>query len=704
MTEASVELRSEDVRQLWSLACLLAEKQLINQTAMCLEPLCAIDCSTRSAAEQEILVQANVLFAELCSVACNNRKKADNQDLWTHRVNKTEKCIHSVDAAIARGVVCSQVNKLRLLKAKYLLQQQLKVERSVKSRRILEILLEGLKISVEGDDVAVVTFQKYFEVKLKACLVKMHAATVMTKYAKDSKGINNFADNLLYIRTTLPNCIHKHFLLWLVEATCHTAISSFHPGDIAGMSQLVDFGEEFFDRVCQQEPVSTDFRLHHLISMGFYYLRTGKVMKVTPLLEQVKILTHGDKSNGDQMPAENVKESYLSTILDSMRVSVVAYSNPKEACDLAMTTILAAQANLQTYAQFPAVRLMLIGTLFDMLHVYCRLLNLQCRYADTGASIVQMVALFVTYRADLERTVLYRFFLARCHTLIAKYAATIGKVKDACAHLNFVVDKVLPVPTVDETSYPDAYLAVWVDVLEVATYCCGTGTAESLSTSSSNLMRVQIKHISPSQKLLEWVARIFVLDGLRHQIHQCCNVELRAKYNLALAKWMWATKRLSDIAKEEGRSPFTQHTALEELRPKMFALLHEALQRINTSVSCCETTSEIMALFGPQLVAIGDVEQGESILKKAIRIALHSKNVLLQTRLLANVVELYKSKGQTAAQAAAAIKYEKKLAVLQRRIATAQNEGDTTAALLRWTVGSSKSTNTSRASSHGEPN
>ena len=102
-------------------------------------------------------------------------------------------------------------------------------------------------------------------------------------------------------------------------------------------------------------------------------------------------------------------------------------------------------------------------------------------------------------------------------------------MKDACAHLNFVVDKVLPVPTVDETSYPDAYLAVWIDVLEVATYCCGMGTTKIVSRSSSDSMRVQIKQIYPSRILLDWVARIFVLDGLRHRIHQCCNVELRAK-------------------------------------------------------------------------------------------------------------------------------------------------------------------------------
>lgn len=92
-----------------------------------------------------------------------------------------------------------------------------------------------------------------------------------------------------------------------------------------------------------------------------------------------------------------------------------------------------------------------------------------------------------------------------------------------------MVDKVLPVPTVDMTSYPDAYLAVWVDVLDVATYCCELGTVESLSTSSGDPMGVQVKQIYPSRILLEWVARVLALDGLQHQIRQCCNVELRAK-------------------------------------------------------------------------------------------------------------------------------------------------------------------------------
>ncbi|EEY66080.1 uncharacterized protein PITG_03622 [Phytophthora infestans T30-4] len=472
--------------------------------------------------------------------------------------------------------------KLRLLKAKFLLQQQLKVDRTAKNRRMLEILCEGLRCCTEAEGERhelAAEFRKYFGVKLKACLVKMHATTVMAKYSKDNSGANIFAENLKYLRATLPNYVDKNFLLWLVEVTCHTAITSFQPDSTAEMHQLVAFGQEFFDKVALEHPVSREFRMHHLIITGFYYLRIGKVTKVAPLLDQIQVLGRGTRC-GDQPLTGAVEEAYLTTILDSMRVAVLAYSDPKQAVDLATKTTLAAQANLKKYDKYRAVRLMLIATLFDTLYVYCRQLGVQCRYADMGAAIVQMTTLFAKYKSDLERTIFYRYFLARCHTLIAKY-------------------------------------------------------------------------------------------------------------NLALAKWMWATERLPDDVQDSNAArslPYNQHGELEELRPKALTLLHEALLHMNTSVICCETTSEIMALFGPQLVAFGKMEEGETMLMNAIGTSLQSKNVLLQARLLADVFQLYATKGLVAAQATAASKYEKKVALLQRRIAAAQAEKTTTAALLRWTA------------------
>ncbi|GMF17878.1 unnamed protein product [Phytophthora fragariaefolia] len=133
-----------------------------------------------------------------------------------------------------------QENKLRLLKAKFLLQQQLKAERAAKNRRMLEILCEGLKrcSEEEGDDGEVAAeFRKYFGVKLKACLVKMHAATGMAKYAEDNEGVNSFAGNLKYLRATLPNYVDKSFLVRslasyhkIVELTLYTAFTAVAGG------------------------------------------------------------------------------------------------------------------------------------------------------------------------------------------------------------------------------------------------------------------------------------------------------------------------------------------------------------------------------------------------------------------------------------------------------------------------------------------
>ena len=81
---------------------------------------------------------------------------------------------------------------------------------------MLETLSKGLQVCAEVDNVAVVAFQKYFEVKLKTCLVKMHAATVVATHAKDSKVVGSFVDNLLYLRTTLPSFTHKRFLVSLL--------------------------------------------------------------------------------------------------------------------------------------------------------------------------------------------------------------------------------------------------------------------------------------------------------------------------------------------------------------------------------------------------------------------------------------------------------------------------------------------------------
>ncbi|KAI9908492.1 hypothetical protein PsorP6_003876 [Peronosclerospora sorghi] len=92
-------------------------------------------------------------------------------------------------------------------------------------------------------------------------------------------------------------------------------------------------------------------------------------------------------------------------------------------------------------------------------------------------------------------------------------------------------------------------------------------------------------------------------------------------------------------------APHPSYPGLEEHLPKAFTLLLNALRCTNTTMPTSEATSEIMALFGQQLVAFGELEQVENTLKNSICVALHCKNVLLQTRLLTAVFEHYINKG-----------------------------------------------------------
>lgn len=164
------------------------------------------------------------------------------------------------------------------------------------------------------------------------------------------------------------------------------------------------------------------------------------------------------------------------------------------------------------------------------------------------------------------------------------------------------------------------------------------------------------------------------------------------QYDLALSKWLWATQELAGISLSaanapDGRQPLTAHGSLEALRPTMLSLLRDTLERTSKHVNCCEMAAEVMALFGPKLIGLGRVDNGEETLKNAIRLGLHSKNVLLQTRLLVDIFQLYRQKQHVQAQAATATKFEKKMAVLTRRVAAAQAESTTNAAILRWTSG-----------------
>lgn len=168
-----------------------------------------------------------------------------------------------------------------------------------------------------------------------------------------------------------------------------------------------------------------------------------------------------------------------------------------------------------------------------------------------------------------------------------------------------------------------------------------------------------------------------------------------SQYDLALAKWLWGSQELdANLANAGDRIDLGRHVTLENLRPSILTLLHESLERMGDHVSCSETIAELMALFGPKLIEFGKVENGEETLKNAVRISLHAKNLLLQSRLLVDIFRLYRSKQLVEAQATTVEKYEKKVKLLQKRIAQAQAETARNKLILRWKGGEPSSSDT----------
>lgn len=177
------------------------------------------------------------------------------------------------------------------------------------------------------------------------------------------------------------------------------------------------------------------------------------------------------------------------------------------------------------------------------------------------------------------------------------------------------------------------------------------------------------------------------------------------QYDLALAKWLWGSHEVAaSPSSHRHQLDLGQHAALEQLRPRLVSLLRETLERISDHVGCSETTGELLALFGPTLVELRHVDEGEETLKNAVRVSLHAKNVLLQSRLLVSIFQLYRSQPQAvAAQTSTVEKYAKKFKLLQKRIALAQAETARNKLVLRWKGGALEPTKTTSDAASAEP-
>ncbi|TMW68776.1 hypothetical protein Poli38472_006244 [Pythium oligandrum] len=677
-----------ELEQLWTLACLLSNQQLPHQALPCLE-VCVAAGET-SQPPTAFVIRAHVLLAETCLTLCRLESKEQSRELWWKRYKRAETSIYVVEKALESKTHPPKVEQewvVRLYQSKVLLVQQTsKIEQPVQNRQVLENVCAAIRACGEDPPAAspLARLKEQLCAQLRATLADMHLQSMLRSSNQDFEGLAAFDDNLRVVRTAVPSHIDPDFQLWLVMVSCHVLVTSLRHRAPTEVTKAIGFADQW---IASQPNLGPDLQLYHMIAKCLSFLRSGEFKKLGPVVEQIKAFRASVEIPTDS--PSYVQAAFVDNIIDGLELEVISRYDPSQAMGLSMKAIHLVQTNLVKYESQPDIHLLLLGTLFDMLYIHCNLHLQHSRYFEMAVSVVQMLKLFNAYNHHLEPTIFHVQYSVQIHVLVAKYAIAIGRFKEGESHLNYIVQHLLPPISEDGRAYPRAFIHLWIDLLEASSYCSGVADP-MFSIRSNDANGIQMRRIFPSTMQLTFLGKILENHGLKELVYKDGNVELRAKYDLAVCMWLWATQELGLFAATlqnlpRGHKIFPIHEKLEESRPDMLRMLHESLQLVSTHVDCAETTAEIMALFGPKLIEAGRIENGEETLKSAIRLSLHAKNALLQTRLLVDIFHLYTHRQLVQAQATTAEKYEKKIAALQRRIAQAQSENATNERIFKWT-------------------
>lgn len=122
----------------------------------------------------------------------------------------------------------------RLFKVKYLLVELSKTERTLKNRRVLEILCAAVSYCAESDKSATThstsssAFKSYFLGRLRRHLVELHAASLLTKHPEDRETHSGFLQNVQYVQKCFPSQYDSAFQVWM-HVDCLSPLQSTCP-------------------------------------------------------------------------------------------------------------------------------------------------------------------------------------------------------------------------------------------------------------------------------------------------------------------------------------------------------------------------------------------------------------------------------------------------------------------------------------------
>ncbi|OQR85522.1 hypothetical protein ACHHYP_11730 [Achlya hypogyna] len=511
-------------------------------------------------------------------------------------------------------------------------------------------LCEGV-MACEGHP-ELTTWHRWFVGTLQDQLHDAHAAVLDRLVPAAS-----FSENASSAYSMVATTADMPFKLWLLETLCH----SFLAADVLvveSATKMFDFCDQFSAQVADDA-----LRFYFVVVRLLLYLRTGDIVQAQAFLKDIP-------------PAPPTLNAFWTHYVDFVSFRLLCYYDPAQCLAVSARQMQHWPPYLASPASAPFLRYSALA-LFETYEVACYLLDTQGRFTELADLAAQMLKLCATYRHVVVSTPLA---VARVHVILARYTHGVNAMDAAVTHINAAFSLLLAeTPAWPQQS--DASLLVLMDILDVATTIAVHPLPE-LDPTGNMVVDLSdeaagVTTFYPTENLLEFAAGILRDGDLRKLIYDGHSKEVRAKYDLYLGKWLWASSALG----MEGSYP-----ELDGLRSFALSILQDSLELASTAINCSNTTAAIMVLFGPRLVAFGKMDEGERTLTNALKVAMHTKNVRLQLQIMVEVHASCARKYQVKAQGVVAAKYKKKLESHARKIVRALQNTKAHRKLLKWTL------------------
>ncbi|KAL0587466.1 hypothetical protein ABG067_002762 [Albugo candida] len=638
----------------------------------CLEVICLAESSSDAA----IKLKAHIFLAEMYgSIVIRTRDDKKISGRERKMIDRCEDCVLYAEKQLERdgnwGNVISKEWKLRLYRAKYF-AGKLYTKRNHASQlnNLCEAIVECVKYD-HNEERIVRIYEDIFVAALKDRLIRIYDAVLMHKETKSV-----FESHLRCIKSVLDKLPNVQLQVWMMIVNYHTKITtSFGTSEEA--CEILNRTNQLSSQIRKSQVGSSTWcklKFYQRILSCFVLSSIGDYNEASNILRKSKAVILSDSRMNRVW---STTDDFMTLVLDLLDVCLLAKCDSVAAIKKCADLIHRAQNSTADSARQNKIAPGLLGVFFDLLHLYCELQFRQCRFFAMCQTIHQTLQMFSLYKSFLVNSPTYSYIISRIYISIAKYMIVIRCKSGAQNALKRVIEcHLLPIDNYIG-AYPDCWIEIWLEILDLATYdaMIATEIQRNLGAIHSPDTASKILH-STFSKLADGILHLQVLKAL--VLDRRC-LEWQAKFALFEARAKrWSCGQSDANSTTKYVEPF--HPVVDSRN--RISNLKTALRSHNANSA--ETTAELSAMLGYELILQDQLESGESVLKNAIRISLHTKSLLLQLLTLVSVHRLYSKKSMLEAKHATEIKHGKKLLQFNRRVSEARGETARNEYILKW--------------------